>query len=205
MSSPRDVVRNVSKKRCQRSARADHGRQCGGDGRSDRRRDAERERGRDRRRSAHARRLLRQLRRIQRARRDDRIGRVGPRHGRRAGGATGTPTVVVSGSGVYAHGRDLFGKITYVDSNLNAAGVNGETTAGTEFTFTQVGTDEPVITFADGGLPAWASGRNLYLTAHGGHRARRSWLSRASRPRLIRSPRTRPLRSSPRRRRTRRA
>lgn len=81
---------------------------------------------------------------------------------------TGTPTVVVSGSGGTLTAGIYFGKFTYVDSNLNAAGVHGETLAGTEFTFTQVGTDEPVITINDGGLPAWASGRNLYLTAHGG-------------------------------------
>ncbi len=81
---------------------------------------------------------------------------------------TGTPTVVVSGSGGTLTAGVYYGKITYVDSNQNVVGVNGETTAGTEFTFTQVATDEPVITFNDGGLPAWASGRNLYLTAHGG-------------------------------------
>jgi hypothetical protein len=81
---------------------------------------------------------------------------------------TGTPTVVVSGSGGTLTAGIYFGKFTYVDTNLNGAGVHGETLAGTEFTFTQVGTDEPVITINDGGLPAWASGRNLYLTAHGG-------------------------------------
>ena len=81
---------------------------------------------------------------------------------------TGTPTVVVSGSGGALTAGTYFGKFTYVDTNLNGAGVHGETTAGTEFTFTQTGTDEPVITINDGGLPAWASGRNLYLTAPAG-------------------------------------
>jgi hypothetical protein len=81
---------------------------------------------------------------------------------------TGTPTVNVSGSGGTLTAGTYFGKFTYVDSNLNGAGVHGETTAGNEFTFTQVGTDEPVVTINDGGLPAWASGRNLYLTAVGG-------------------------------------
>ena len=81
---------------------------------------------------------------------------------------TGTPTVSVSGSGGSLTAGVYYGKFTYTDSNLNAAGVYGETTPGNEFTFTQVGTDEPVVTINDGGLPAWASGRNLYLTAHGG-------------------------------------
>lgn len=81
---------------------------------------------------------------------------------------TGTPTVVVSGSGGTLAAGIYFGTFTYVDSNLNGAGVHGETTAGTEFTFTQTGTDEPVITINDGGLPAWASGRNLYLTLAAG-------------------------------------
>ena len=69
---------------------------------------------------------------------------------------TGTPTVVVSGSGGTLTAGVYYGKFTYVDWNLNVVGVYGETTAGTEFTFTQIGTDEPVITFNDGGLPAWA-------------------------------------------------
>jgi hypothetical protein len=81
---------------------------------------------------------------------------------------TGTPTVVVSGSGGTLTTGTYFGKFTYVDSNLNSGGVHGETTAGTEFTFTQVGAAQPAITINDGGLPAWASGRNLYLTAAGG-------------------------------------
>ncbi len=81
---------------------------------------------------------------------------------------TGTPTVVVSGSGGTLSAGVYYGKFTYVDSNLNGAGVHGETTAGAEFTFTQSGTYQPVITFNDGGLPAWASGRNLYLTAPAG-------------------------------------
>jgi hypothetical protein len=81
---------------------------------------------------------------------------------------TGTPTVAVAGSGGTLTAGTYFGKFTYVDSNLNAADVHGETTAGTEFTFTQIANDEPVITINDGGLPAWASGRNLYLTAAGG-------------------------------------
>ena len=50
---------------------------------------------------------------------------------------TGTPTVVVSGTGGPAGRRLLRGKFTYVDSNLNASGAFGETTAGTEFSFTQ--------------------------------------------------------------------
>jgi hypothetical protein len=81
---------------------------------------------------------------------------------------TGTPTVVVSGSGGTLTAGVYYGKFTYVDSNLNGSGVNGETTPGNQFTFTQTGTDEPVITINDGGLPSWASGRNLYLTAAGG-------------------------------------
>ena len=81
---------------------------------------------------------------------------------------TGTPTVVVSGSGGALTAGIYFGVITYVDSNPNAAGVFGETTAGTEFSVHADRPDEPVITFNDGGLPAWASGRNLYLTLAGG-------------------------------------
>ena len=61
-----------------------------------------------------------------------------------------------------------YGKFTYVDSNLNYLGAFGETTAGTEFTFTQTAGSEPIITINDGGLPSWASGRNLYLTPAGG-------------------------------------
>lgn len=81
---------------------------------------------------------------------------------------TGTPTVSVTGSGGTLTAGAYKGVFTYVDTNLNAAGAHGETTAGNEFSFTQVGTDEPVITINDGGLPAWASGRNLYLTAVSG-------------------------------------
>jgi hypothetical protein len=81
---------------------------------------------------------------------------------------TGTPTVVVSGTGGLLPAGIYRGKFTYVDSNLNASGTNGETTAGTEFSFTQTTGAEPVITINDGGLPSWASGRNLYLTAAGG-------------------------------------
>jgi hypothetical protein len=81
---------------------------------------------------------------------------------------TGTPTVVVSGSGGTLPAGVYFGKFTYVETALNGAGVHGETTAGNEFTFTQVATNQPAITINDGGLPAWASGRNLYLTAAAG-------------------------------------
>ena len=81
---------------------------------------------------------------------------------------TGTPTVVVSGTGGTLPAGVYRGKFTYVDSNLNASGAYGETTAGTEFSFTQTSGAEPVITINDGGLPSWASGRNLYLTAAGG-------------------------------------
>jgi hypothetical protein len=81
---------------------------------------------------------------------------------------TGTPTVAVSGSGGTLPAGPYKGVFTYVDSNLNFAGVHGETVAGTEFSFTQTSGAEPVITIGDGGLPAWASGRNLYLTAVGG-------------------------------------
>jgi hypothetical protein len=77
---------------------------------------------------------------------------------------TGTPTVAVAGSGGTLPVGSYKGKFTYVDSNLNAAGVFGETTAGTEFSFTQTSGAEPIITINDGGLPSWASGRNLYLT-----------------------------------------
>ena len=80
----------------------------------------------------------------------------------------GTPTVVVSGTGGTLPVGVYRGKFTYVDANLNASGANGETTAGTEFSFTQTSGAEPVITINDGGLPSWASGRNLYLTAAGG-------------------------------------
>jgi hypothetical protein len=81
---------------------------------------------------------------------------------------SGTPTVLVTGSGGTLPSGVYFGKFTYVDNNLNALGVHGETTAGTEFTFTQTAGAEPTITINDGGLPSWASGRNLYLTAAGG-------------------------------------
>jgi hypothetical protein len=81
---------------------------------------------------------------------------------------TGTPTVVVSGTGGTLPVGVYRGKFTYVDSNLNGSGTFGETTAGAEFSFTQTSGAEPVITINDGGLPAWASGRNLYLTAAGG-------------------------------------
>ena len=81
---------------------------------------------------------------------------------------SGTPTVVVSGTGGTLPVGIYYGKFTYVDSNLNGAGVHGESTAGTEFTFTQTAAASPTITLNDGGLPSWASGRNLYLTAAGG-------------------------------------
>jgi hypothetical protein len=81
---------------------------------------------------------------------------------------TGTATVSVTGTGGTLTAGVYFGKITYVDGNLNASGLHGETTGGTEFTFTQVSGNQPIITFNDGGLPSWASGRNLYLTAVGG-------------------------------------
>ena len=81
---------------------------------------------------------------------------------------SGTPTVVVSGSGGTLPAGVYYGKFTYVDSNLNGAGVHGESTAGTEFTFTQTAAATPTITINDGGLPSWASGRNLYLTTAGG-------------------------------------
>ena len=50
---------------------------------------------------------------------------------------SGTPTVVVSGTGGALPAGVYRGKFTYVDSNLNASGAFGETTAGTEFSFTQ--------------------------------------------------------------------
>jgi hypothetical protein len=78
-----------------------------------------------------------------------------------------TPTVNVTGSGGTLPTGVYFGKVTYVDSSVNPQGRFGETTPGPEFTFTQTSGAEPVITFADT-LPAWASGRNLYLTAAGG-------------------------------------
>jgi hypothetical protein len=81
---------------------------------------------------------------------------------------TGTPTVVVSGTGGTLPAGVYRGKLTYIDANLNASGTNGETTPGTEFSFTQTSGALPVITINDGGLPSWASGRNLYLTAAGG-------------------------------------
>jgi hypothetical protein len=81
---------------------------------------------------------------------------------------SGTPTVSVSGSGGTLPVGVYYGKFTYVDSYVNYLGNHGETTAGTEFTFTQTSGAQPVITINDGGLPAWASGRNLYLTAAGG-------------------------------------
>jgi hypothetical protein len=81
---------------------------------------------------------------------------------------SGTPTVVVSGTGGTLPAGVYRGKFTYVDANLNASGVSGETTPGTEFSFTQTSGAEPVITINDGGLPSWASGRNLYLTAAAG-------------------------------------
>ena len=81
---------------------------------------------------------------------------------------TGAPTVVVSGTGGTLPAGVYRGKFTYVDSNLNASSAFGETTPGTEFSFTQTSGAQPVITINDGGLPSWASGRNLYLTAAGG-------------------------------------
>jgi hypothetical protein len=81
---------------------------------------------------------------------------------------SGAPTVVVSGTGGTLAAGVYRGKFTYVDTNLNASNVQGETTAGTEFSFTQTGGAQPIITINDGGLPAWASGRNLYLTVAGG-------------------------------------
>jgi hypothetical protein len=81
---------------------------------------------------------------------------------------TGSPTVVVSGTGGTLPAGIYRGRFTYVDSNLNASSAFGETTAGTEFSFTQTSGAQPVITINDGGLPSWASGRNLYLTAAGG-------------------------------------
>jgi hypothetical protein len=81
---------------------------------------------------------------------------------------TGTPTVAVSGSGGTLPAGVYFGKFTYVETALNAAGLHGETTPGNEFTFTQTTAAEPTITINDGGLPSWASGRNLYLTAAAG-------------------------------------
>ena len=76
--------------------------------------------------------------------------------------------MVVSGTGGTLPAGVYRGKFTYVDSNLNASSAFGETTAGTEFSFTQTSGAEPIITINDGGLPSWASGRNLYLTAAGG-------------------------------------
>jgi hypothetical protein len=80
----------------------------------------------------------------------------------------GAPTVTVSGTGGTLAAGVYRGKFTYVDSNLNASNVFGETTPGTEFSFTQTSGAEPIITINDGGLPNWASGRNLYLTLAGG-------------------------------------
>jgi hypothetical protein len=79
-----------------------------------------------------------------------------------------TPTVVVSGTGGTLPAGVYRGKFTYVDSNLNASNAFGETTAGTEFSFTQTAGAQPIVTINDGGLPVWASGRNLYLTVAGG-------------------------------------
>jgi hypothetical protein len=81
---------------------------------------------------------------------------------------SGTPTVVVSGTGGTLPAGVYRGKFTYVDANLNASNAFGETPAGTEFSFTQTAGAQPVVTINDGGLPSWASGRNLYLTAAGG-------------------------------------
>ncbi len=72
---------------------------------------------------------------------------------------TGTATVNVTGSGGSLAVATYFGRITYDDSTAGA----GETLPGNTFTFTQTSAAEPVVTFNDGGLPAWASGRNLYL------------------------------------------
>jgi hypothetical protein len=81
---------------------------------------------------------------------------------------SGAPTVVVSGTGGTLAAGIYRGKFTYIDSNLNASSAFGETTPGTEFSFTQTSGAQPIITINDGGLPSWASGRNLYLTAAGG-------------------------------------
>jgi hypothetical protein len=81
---------------------------------------------------------------------------------------TGAATVVVSGTGGGLAAGVYRGKFTYVDANANASGAFGETTPGTEFSFTQTAGAQPVVTVNDGGLPSWASGRNLYLTAPGG-------------------------------------
>jgi hypothetical protein len=81
---------------------------------------------------------------------------------------TGAPTVVVSGTGGTLPAGVYRGKFTYVDSNLNASSAFGETIAGSEFSFTQTSGAQPIITINDGGLPSWASGRNLYLTSAGG-------------------------------------
>ena len=81
---------------------------------------------------------------------------------------TGAPTVTVSGTGGTLAVGVYRGKFTYVDSNLNASSAFGETTPGTEFSFTQTSGAEPIVTMNDGGLPTWASGRNLYLTLAGG-------------------------------------
>ena len=81
---------------------------------------------------------------------------------------TGVPTVVVSGTGGTLPAGAYNGKFTYVDSNLNASSAFGETTAGTEFSFTQTSGAQPIITINDGGLPSWTSSRNLYLTSAGG-------------------------------------
>jgi hypothetical protein len=81
---------------------------------------------------------------------------------------TGAPTVTVSGTGGTLTAGVYRGKFTYVDSNLNASSAFGETTPGTEFSFTQTSGAQPIITINDGGLPSWASGRNLYLTLAGG-------------------------------------
>jgi hypothetical protein len=81
---------------------------------------------------------------------------------------TGAPTVVVSGTGGTLAAGVYRGKFTYIDSNLNASNVFGETTPGAEFSFTQTSGAQPIITINDGGLPTWASGRNLYLTLPGG-------------------------------------
>jgi hypothetical protein len=81
---------------------------------------------------------------------------------------TGVPTVVVSGTGGTLPAGVYRGKFTYVDANPNASSAFGETTPGTEFSFTQTSGSGPIITINDGGLPSWASGRNLYLTLAGG-------------------------------------
>ena len=120
---------------------------------------------------------------------------------------TGTPTVVVSGTGGTLPAGVYRGKFTYVDSNLNASGAFGETTAGTEFSFTQTSGAQPIDhdqrrRLAELGLgpePLPHRGRrgDQYRSA-GVHRHHRRRPTRSrQRRRRVRCPRRRPTRPRP--------